>query len=426
MSRTAPVAAFAGYGIELEYMIVDRDGLAVRPIADALLRDATGHCQAEVARGEMGWSNELALHVLEVKNRRPQPDLGALAVAFQDEVRELDRRLAPLDARLMPGAMHPWMDPAREGRLWPHEHAALYRRYDRIFDCRRHGWMNLQSMHVNLPFADDAEFARLHAAVRLVLPILPALAASSPFADGRFSGHMDYRMEAYRTHQLRLPATIGEVIPDNAGGRADYQARILAPMYDQLAPLDPGAVLHHEWLNARGAIARFDRSAIEIRVIDLQECPRADLAVAAATIHVVRRLYECRWSSLADQLGAGTAALVRLLRACSRDAERARIDDEGFLALLGWTAGPCEAGALWRHLLAHDDAGALEGWREPLQVMLDSGPLARRLLRAAGADCDRTRLEAVYRNLCDALAAGRMFLGPDRAPLAEAAWPPTT
>ena len=43
-------------------------------------------------------------------------------------------------------------------------------------------------MHVNLPFADDAQFARLHAAIRLVLPLLPALAASSPIAEGSVIG----------------------------------------------------------------------------------------------------------------------------------------------------------------------------------------------------------------------------------------------
>ena len=76
----------------------------------------------------------------------------------------------------------------------------IYQTYDRIFGCKAHGWANLQSMHLNLPFADDAEFARLHAAIRLVLPIIPALAASSPIADGRPTGFMDIRMEAYRTH----------------------------------------------------------------------------------------------------------------------------------------------------------------------------------------------------------------------------------
>jgi hypothetical protein len=31
--------------------------------------------------------------------------------------------------------------------------------------------------------------------------------------------------------------------------------------------------MDHHFANSRGAIARFDRGAIEIRVIDIQECP---------------------------------------------------------------------------------------------------------------------------------------------------------
>ena len=53
--------------------------------------------------------------------------------------------------------MHPWMDP-RAASLWPHEYGEVYAAYDRIFDCRRHGWANLQSVHLNLPFADEREF----------------------------------------------------------------------------------------------------------------------------------------------------------------------------------------------------------------------------------------------------------------------------
>jgi gamma-glutamyl:cysteine ligase YbdK (ATP-grasp superfamily) len=106
-----------------------------------------------------------------------------MAAGFQAEVRAIGRQLEPLGARLMPTAMHPWMNPAAETRLWPHDQAEIYQAYDRVFGCSQHGQANLQSMHLNLPFANDAEFARLHAAVRLVLPILPALAASSPIVE---------------------------------------------------------------------------------------------------------------------------------------------------------------------------------------------------------------------------------------------------
>src|SRR4029078_10043132 len=129
--------------------------------------------------------------------------------------------------------------------------------FDRIFDCSRHGWANLQSMHVNLPFASDEEFARLHAAIRAVLPLVPALAASSPIADGVPQAALDYRLEVYRGNAMRVPSIVGYVIPPRVDTRAEYETRVLAPMYHDIARLDPGGVLQREWLNARGAIARF-------------------------------------------------------------------------------------------------------------------------------------------------------------------------
>jgi gamma-glutamyl:cysteine ligase YbdK (ATP-grasp superfamily) len=412
-SRLPARPAFSAYGIELEYMIVDRESLSVSPLADELLRRAAGADADEVARGGFAWSNELVLHLVEIKNAPPDPGLGGLAAGFQAQVACIDELLAPLGARLMPTAMHPWMDPARETRLWPGRHADIYAAYDRIFGCRAHGWANLQSMHLNLPFAGDAEFARLHAAVRLLLPILPALAASSPVAEGRSSGFLDFRMEAYRLHPQRVPALIGRLIPDNALGRADYEARVLAPMYRDIAPLDTAGVLRHEWLNARGAIPRFDRGALEIRVIDLQECPRADIAIAALAGAVARALHGGRWAPLDAQQRMDTGRLRDILLACIRDGERALISDPAYLGLLGFPAARCEAGELWAHLFAQcgQDPLLAQVDRAPLETILASGPLGRRILAALGADFDRERLRAVYGELCDCLARDRLFPG---------------
>ncbi|GIZ53741.1 carboxylate-amine ligase [Noviherbaspirillum aridicola] len=401
-----PLPAFAGVGIELEYMIVDRETLAVRPLADRLLdREGTGG----PAGGALGWSNELVLHVIEVKNLRPAASLDTLPAAFQREVDEINARLAPLGACLMPGAMHPRMDPRVETVLWPHGNEAIYRAYDRIFDSRSHGWANLQSMHVNLPFADDAQFARLHAAIRLVLPILPALAASSPLAEGRLTGWADYRMRVYCDNADDIPCIAGLVVPETVASRNEYEAAILAPMYDAIAPHDPEGVLRHEWLNSRGAIARFSRNAIEIRVIDTQECPQADLAVAAACCHAVRALYEAGEHQLARQQDIPTGALAAMLQDCMRDADQAHIDNALYLSLLGYPRAQCSAGELWRHLAGPllDDGGP---WAQALRVQLEHGPLARRLLQRLGPAPDAARIDGVYRSLCDCLRTGSLFL----------------
>jgi len=407
-----PLHAFEGYGIELEYMIVDRERLSVLPLADRLLA-APGSHDYEVRHGNMGWSNELVMHVIEIKNEAPVPSLEPLAAAFGQEVGIINSMLQPMGACLMPGAMHPWMDPRTETVLWPHQNQAIYQAYDRIFGSRGHGWANLQSMHINLPFADDEEFARLHAAVRLVLPLFPALAASSPFVEGGDSGFADYRMEVYRHNADRIPSIAGMVVPETVSSRREYEQMILQPMYRDIAALDPDRVLQHEWLNSRGAIARFDRNAIEIRVVDTQEHPGADIAVAAAICSVVRRLYQR--GDLAQQQEIGTAALAGILQRCIQRADEAQVSDTHYLRLLGCPGDGYSAGDLWRYLLEPvlaGDAALAAPSVEALETVLRHGPLARRIRQAAQANGARNALEPIYRRLCECLAQGAAFL-PD-------------
>lgn len=411
---SAVLHAFAGCGIELEYMIVDSHTLAILPVADELLHRLSGAYVSEAAEGSVSWSNELVLHLLEVKNTNPAAAIESLSDSFQRSVRHVNRLLEPMGAKLMPTAMHPFMNPCVETHLWQHINSKIYRTYDRVFGCRRHGWANLQSMQLNLPFAGDTEFARLHAAIRLLLPILPALAASSPITEGDNAGFLDFRMENYRTHQLRVPSTIGVVIPETSTSRAGYETEILAPMYKEMSALDPKGVLQHEWLNARGAIPRFDRSAIEIRVIDMQECIQANFAIAAVTTDAVHALYDEMYAPLAEQNAMSTSALGEILRACIRDAENAVITDTEYLRLMGFPAGRCEAHELWRHLLASMKQYRPEQkeiMQEVLHIILEHGTLARRILQALGHDYSRDRLQAVYGELCDCLEEDRMFLG---------------
>lgn len=408
--------AFAAIGIELEYAIVAADTLDVLPIADWLLAQDAAASATDVVRGTYGWSNELVLHVIEIKNLAPAATLVGVADGFAAEVSAIDAVLSKRGARLLPGAMHPWMNPVTQTQLWPHENAPIYRQFDRIFDCARHGWANLQSMHVNLPFAGDAEFSRLHAAIRLVLPIIPALAASSPFVDGVDAGCTDGRMAAYRDNAADFPAIGGEVIPPTMCSRAQYEAQILAPAYRAIAPHDPQALLQHEWLNAHGAIARFDRNAIEIRVTDTQECPRADIAIAGAIAAVVHMLYDEHSASLAMQQACTTEVLVTLLQRCIAFGETACIDGPAgtaYLRLLGYPAAACSGRQLWHYLIENLPVAPGIGGTDPgaLGHILEQGTLATRLRRAAGAQPSHARLRAVYGELADCLQARRMFDG---------------
>lgn len=402
-----PLHLFKGFGVELEYMIVDRDTLDVCPVADRVLEAAAGEVVGDLERGPLGWSNELVLHVIELKTNGPAPKLPGLAGLFHSDIQAINELLETHNAFLMPSAAHPWMDPYRETRLWPHDSAVIYKTFDRIFDCRGHGWSNLQSAHLNLPFADDQEFAQLHAAVRLVLPLIPAIAAASPFLDGRATGLLDSRLEAYRQNCSRIFSITGHVIPEPVESMAQYQDRILQPIYNDLAPHDPEGILRFEWANARGAIARFDRQTIEVRVVDVQECPLADLAVLGAITSVVREFAGAD-RDLRRRINAlPSDQLLQSLLKTVRHGENAVIDDADYLTCLG-VPGPVEASKIWASLIARTDSLS-NPEAAAFDQILTHGTLATRLKRMTGP-VTRQNLQTTYRALCQCLQDGRMLI----------------
>lgn len=417
-AEEAVFGLFDAYGIEIEYMIVDAETLDVLPITDRVMHAMAGEYADEVEAGALCWSNELALHVIELKTNGPAPALDGLHGAFHSDIGRINALLRASGGRLMPTAMHPWMDPARETRLWPHDHSPVYEAFNRIFDCRGHGWSNLQSMHINLPFRGDSEFARLHAAVRATLPLLPALAASSPLMDGRLTGTLDNRLEVYRTNARRIPSVTGMVVPEPVYTRAEYEKDLLGRIYRDLATLDPEGILRHEWVNARGAIARFDRHAIEIRVLDTQECPAADLALARLIVAVVHALTEEAWYGMRQLRELDTAALLHSFELCVRDADEAVVEDRVLPRVFGFPErGRCRARELWQHLqetlLPYPPAEDAAIYR----LYFRQGTLARRITSAlaqetvaGGRTPDRPALHRIYGRLCDCLDRGESFV----------------
>lgn len=412
MSSPVTFHLFERYGVELEYMIVDAETLDVKPIADDALKSVAGTYTNEVERGPVTWSNELVLHVIELKSTNPLESIGSVHRDYQENVRVIADVLAPMGAKLMPTAMHPWMDPFSQARLWPHDNSEIYDAFNAIFDCRGHGWSNLQSVHLNLPFANDHEFARLHAAIRFLMPIMPALAASSPIVELRATGLLDNRMDVYRLNCKRIPSVTGLVIPEPVYSPGEYQEVILQQMYREIAPFDPDAVLQDEWLNARGAIARFERNTIEVRVLDVQECPAADLAIVCAVTGVLRALCDETWIGLEEQQAWETGPLHEILMGAIRGAERAPIVNARYARTFGLGAD-ATIGQLWRKLIeqtADYRSGAAPEIESALEAILAHGSLASRILHAVGGDLSRAGIARVYAKLMDCLAQGTLFV----------------
>lgn len=400
---------FTTHGIEIEYMIVDAQFLDIRPIADKLLAKLRGSICNEAPVPPLCWSNELALHVIEVKTEEPVADVFALASAFQQQVEMVNRVLQEDGARLMPTGMHPWMDPATESRLWPHQDREIYQAFDSLFDCRGHGWTNLQSSHLNLPFDSEDSFLSLYHAARVVLPLLPVLSASSPLMDGRATGRLNNRLHVYQGNCARFPTITGEVVPEPVGSIMDYQESVLKPMYEEVARTDSGGELQFEWLNARGAIARFDRQTLEIRVLDAQEHPLADIALQSVTETLIGYLMES--FSVAELAAVPQRNLVDLFQLGVEEAGRAVSDFRPVSRLFSLPPNHhLSLRDVWKHLASSPALAALpDRARSHLELILAEGCLAERLLRALRGDYTRPRIASVYRELMRCLDEGRAF-----------------
>ena len=398
---------FQGYGIELEYMIVDRETLDILPVADELIRIAAGNYSDDFVNGPVTWSNEMVLHLIELKCTEPVKDLVQLGLDLEENISRINRILREnFNGRLMPTAAHPWMNPAKETRLWPYGSSGIYRKYDEIFNCKGHGWSNLQSTHINLPFFDDEEFAPLHTAIRLILPLIPGLAASSPILDMNYTGYHDTRLTYYETNQKRLPAITGMVIPEKVTSRRQYQKYIYQEIAEQLKPFDPKQMLDPVWVNSRGAIARFDRGSLEIRLMDVQESPKADLAICSLIIGAIRLFVDGKLANFDNQYDWDRKVLYEILQNSIRNSSSAVVNNEKYLALFGIEHASCTVTDIWQKVF--NDClryypKDMEPWKDVLEILFNRGSLASGILQLANGTYSKNNLKLIYQELCENL-----------------------
>lgn len=397
---------FSVLGIETEYMIVNQSSLEISPIADLLLQKLAGEIVNEVELGEIAASNELALHVIELKTNGPKKELSSLDKLFHVEVLHLNQLLMENSACLMPSGAHPWYNPHKSMKLWPHGDQTIYNTFDRIFDCTGHGWSNLQSIHINLPFANDEEFSQLHNAIRLLMPLIPALTASTPFIEGKKTGLKDTRLSYYGNNQKKIPCISGQIIPEFITTEAEYQEKILTPMYQAIAPFDRDAILQDEWLNSRGAIARFDRSAIEIRIVDSQECPLADIACVTGIVHALKYIISKTDTHITQPLN--TERLFSLYQQTIKDGMETSLDVwPDYLNSFEFSNKKIHtARDFWETVFTEKRIDLSHEYQATLEKILTHGNLAERLLNASIL---QPNLVLIYKELCTCLNNNELF-----------------
>ncbi len=276
-------------GPEHEYSLVDQK-LKPLPISDKIIKAYCGKVINFIELPAFTFGKEMQLHVMEVKGNQPFKTPIEFEQTMQNAVSTLNQIVGEHRATLLGTGMHPLLA-LKDTGVWPHYHKKIYREYGKIFNLNQHGWLNIQSFHLNLPFQTEADAIPTHNYLANFCAYLPAIAASSPIYEGKNGQDTDNRLEFYKLNQKEIPSITAEVIPQYIKSLSQYKQEVIERYSADLANAGADKILlNHEWINSRGVIFRFDRSALEVRVMDEQECVKSDVALSCFIRSALRGL----------------------------------------------------------------------------------------------------------------------------------------
>ena len=258
---------------------------------DKIIKDFHGRVVNFVELSNFTFGKEIQLHVMEIKPNMPfrspenfEETMHAAVLTLTDFLESKYR------AHLLGAGMHPLLKLEETG-VWPHRHKKIYQAYSKVFNLNQHGWLNIQSFQLNIPYSNEKSAIFMHNMLAEICAYLPAISASSPIYEGKLGENVDNRLHFYMLNQKEVPSITGDVIPEYVSSFKQYEKEIIERYSLDLAHAGVGeCLLYEDWVNSRGAILRFDRKAIEIRVMDEQECVKSDVALSCFIRAVLRGL----------------------------------------------------------------------------------------------------------------------------------------
>jgi carboxylate-amine ligase len=202
------------------------------------------------------------------------------------------------------------------------------------------------------------------------------------------------------------------VIPEQVFTEDEYTQIIYKKIRNDIAPFDPEQILDPVWVNSRGAISRFDRGSIEIRLMDVQECPAADLAVATLVIETIKAIVAGKFIDYATQVQWIPEQLASILAIGIESAEGCMITNREYLSVFGLQTHSATAGELWQHIyktLVREGSEVLRSQRHSIDIILTKGSLATRMIKSLAGDYSQENIHQLYRTLMRCLAENQVF-----------------
>lgn len=253
-------------GIEEEYLMVDRDSLALTPAPEALMAACQSDLGDQVSPEFLQCQMEIGTKVCETV-AEARDDLRRLRACIAKHA--VDYNLAPIAA-----GCHPFSD-------WKDQHFTSKERYSTLERelegvARR---MLICGMHVHVGVEENNLRADLMPQLSYFLPHLLALSTSSPFWQGDDTGLASYRLTVFDN----LPRT---GLPPNFGSWGEYE-RTTGTLIDLGVIEDTTKI----WWDLRPSD---HYPTLETRICDVQPRLEDALAIAALNQSLMRMLMRLR------------------------------------------------------------------------------------------------------------------------------------
>lgn len=250
-------------GIEEEYLLVDRDTLALVEVPDALMADCKEALADQVSPEYLQCQIEIGTGVCK--------DVGAARKDLSHLRKTIAACAANYNAAPIAASCHPFAD-------WKMQHHTDKERYHQLRQdlggvVRR---MLICGMHVHVGLDDNALRADLMRQVSYFLPHLLALSTSSPFWQGEDTGLSSYRLSIFDN----LPRT---GLPPQLSSWDEYERSVKALV--DLGLIEDSTKI---WWDLRPS-HRFP--TLETRICDV--CPRMEDTLALAA--VIQCLHRMLW-----------------------------------------------------------------------------------------------------------------------------------
>ena len=274
-------------GPEHEFCLVDSE-LKPLPIVEEVINEYYTKLASFLYLPNSAFRKEFPSQIVELKARKPFKSPELLEETMQKAILSfLDFLKKKYDAQLLGTGMHPLLG-LEETSV--REHDIIAQELGKVFPLKRHGWLNIQSFQINLPYSSEQEAVTLYNMLAQLCTYLPAISAASPICEGQLTPYDDFRLVSYKSKSVEFPSVTGDVIPEYISSFSQFEKEVSDVYSRDLTNAGVSVGDFEEYVNQRGLVFKFKRNALEVRVIDEQECIRSDVALSCFVRSAIRGL----------------------------------------------------------------------------------------------------------------------------------------